>query len=156
MKPAIFSTAVLSVRGPSLIRLLQTSSGSEARTTLVYYCRNASNSQMLAFFRSCFIKVFNTPIYHWDGHSFKTMSCSSLKCADTNKTGHERFSFFYEHLTLEEEEEGGAERNGKGTAPLPQINRLKHTNTHTHSSPLPQIRLSEVEVYTEHLGEVKG
>lgn len=51
--------------------------------------------------------------------------------------------------------------NGKGTALLPQINSPTHTHTHTkttdtHSSPLTQKRLSEVKVYTEHLGEVKG
>lgn len=92
MKHVVFSSAGLSVGGQSLIKLPQTTSGSEARTTLVYYCRNASSTQMSAFFHSCFI---NTPIYHKDKHSFKTMSCSSLKCADTNKTGHERFSFSF-------------------------------------------------------------
>lgn len=57
------------------------------------------------------------------------------------------------------EEEDGAERNGKGLALQTQINK-RPTHTHrlanTHIPPLPQIRLSEVEVYIEHLGEVKG
>lgn len=52
---------------------------------------------------------------------------------------------------------GGECTNGRMiTVGLLPINRLTHIKTRTHTVPLSQIRLSEVEVYFEHLGEVKG
>lgn len=59
------------------------------------------------------------------------------------------FLSFY-HLPSEDLKEGAAERDGKRSAALAEI----HTRSHTSLD--PDEVFSEVEVYIEHLGEVRG